>query len=190
MRIQSEAIKRPRRFQVASSAPESRAHEGALAIKRGGKNRSFGEVILARRRALGLAQGDVARLIKASIKFIGRLEANQSHLSDRTVVRLAEVLGLDRLELIFLANPEAQPLFQHHQAEASSAWKQFKQDARSQRAHGVSRQELAMLAQVTLMGDVRSARDFVYILNTIRGVQSRQGTAKVSGGAEVRRCLR
>jgi len=154
------------------------------------KTRSLGEVILARRRELGLAQGEVARLIKTSIKFIGQLEANQRRPSDGTVAKLAGALRLNRIELLFLANPEAQPLFQHHQAEASSTWKQFKQAVRLQRAHGVSRQELEMLAQVTLMGDVRSARDFVYILNTIRGVQSPQGAAKVSGGAEVRRCPR
>jgi len=166
------------------------ALEKFMGRERSGKTRSFGEVILARRRELGLAQGDVARLIKTSIKFIGQLEANQRHPCDGTVARLAEVLALDRIELIFLANPEAQSLFQHHQAEASSTWKQFKQDARMQRAHGVNSQELEMLAQVTLMGDVRSTRDFVYILNTIRGVQPPEGTAKVSGRAELKRCLR
>ena len=154
------------------------------------KTRSLGEVILARRRELGLAQGDVARLIKTSIKFIGQLEANQRHPSDGTVARLAGALGLNRIELLFLANTEAQPLFQHHQAEASSTWKQFKVDERTQRAHGISGQELEMLAQVTLMGDVRGVRDFVYILNTIRGAQSRRRKARVSGGAEVQRWLR
>jgi len=144
-----------------------------MAGKRGGKTRSFGEVILARRRELGLAQGDVARLIKTSIKFIGQLEANQRHPSDGTVVKLAAALRLNCIELLFLANPEAQPLFEHHQAEASSTWKQFKADGRTQRAHGVSRQELDMLAQVTLMGDARGARDFVYILNTVRQALSR-----------------
>ena len=161
-----------------------------MARKRGGKTCSFGEVILARRRELGLAQADVARLIKASVKFIGQLEANQRQPSDGTVVRLAGALRLNRVELLFLANPEAQSLFQHRQAEASSTWKQFKADERTQRAHGVGKQELEMLAQVTLMGDVRGVRDFIYILNTIRGAQSPQGAAKVSGGAEVRRCLR
>ncbi len=161
-----------------------------MAKERSGKTRSFGEVILAQRRELGLTQSDLARLIKASIKFIGQLEAEQRHPSDGTVVKLAGALRLNRIELLFLANPEAQPLFQHRQAEASSTWKQFKQAARLQRAHGVSRQEMETLAQVTLMGDVRGVRDFVYILNTIRGVQPRPGKAKVSGGAEVQRCLR
>ena len=190
MRIQGEAVKRPRHSRAVSIAVKSRAWKGAMAGKRGGETRSFGEVILARRRELGLAPADVARLIKTSIRFIGQLEADERRASDRTVVKLAEALRLNRIELLFLANPEAQPLFQHRQAEASSTWKQFKQAVRLQRAHGVSRQELEMLAQVTLMGDVRSARDFVYILNTIRGVQSPQGAAKVSGGAEVRRCPR
>jgi transcriptional regulator with XRE-family HTH domain len=158
--------------------------------KRVNQNRSFGATILARRRELRLTQGEVARQIKSSIPFIGQLEANLRHPSDRTVVKLAGALGLDRIGLLFLANPEAQTPCQHHQADASSTWKQFKEDERMQRAHGVSRQDLEMLAQVTLMGDVRSARDFVYILNTIRGVQRRKETGKVSSGAEVQRCLR
>src|SRR5208282_5777153 len=115
MRIQSEAVKRPRRSRAASTAVESRGCERAMARKRGGNSPSLGEVILARRRELGLAQGDVARLIKTSIKFIGQLEANQRHPSDGTVVKLAGALRLNRIELLFLANPEAEPLFQHHQ---------------------------------------------------------------------------
>ncbi len=154
------------------------------------KTRSFGEVILARRRELGLTQADVAGLVKTSVLFIRRLEANLRCPSDGTVGKLAKALKMDGIELLFLANPEAQLLFQHRKAEASSTWKHFKHDEHMQRAHDVSKQELEMLAQVTLMGDVRSVRDFVYILDTIRSVRSQPETGKVSGRAEVQRCLR
>jgi len=144
-----------------------------IARKRSCETRSFGQFIRERRNQLNLTRDELARRIKASVLFIGRLEANQRRPSDATVTRLANALGLDRGELFFLANPEAQDPVQHRQAEASSAWEQFKRDQRVQRTHAISRREIEMLSQVTLMGDVRRRSDFVFILNTIRQLVSR-----------------
>jgi len=141
--------------------------------KRSCETRSFGRFIRERRNQLNLTRDDLARRIKASILFVSQLEANQRRPSDATVSKLAKVLGLDRGELFFLANPEAQDPVQHRQAEASSTWEQFKRDERVQRVHAISGRELDMLSQVTLMGDVHRGSDFVFILNTIRQLVSR-----------------
>ena len=141
--------------------------------KRSCETRSFGRFIRERRNQLNLTRDDLARRIKASVLFVSQLEANQRRPSDATVSKLAKVLGLDRGELFFLANPEAQDPVQHRQAEASSTWEQFKRDERVQRVHAISGRELDMLSQVTLMGDVRRGSDFVFILNTIRQLVSR-----------------
>ncbi len=71
------------------------------------KQRSFGQVIRERRRQLDLTQEETARGIKTSTPYVGHLESNKRHPSNKTIARLAEVLGLDRRELFFLANPRA-----------------------------------------------------------------------------------
>jgi len=133
------------------------------------KERSFGQVIRDRRRQLDLTQEEVARRIKTSTPYVGHLESGKRHPSDKIVSRLAEVLGLDRRELFFLANPRAEALLTaHEQAESNSAWEEFRTNEQLRRVHNISGEEMEMLSRVALMGEVRSQRDFLYILNTIR----------------------
>ncbi len=136
-------------------------------------NRSFGEVIRERRRQLDLTQEEVARKIKTSIPFIGHLEANKRRPSDATLTKLADALALERSELFFLANPEARALLEQGRVQHGSTWQEFRRDERLQRVHGVNRQEMEMLSQIALMGEVRSVRDFLYILNTVRQALSK-----------------
>jgi transcriptional regulator with XRE-family HTH domain len=132
------------------------------------KERSFGQVLRDRRRQLDLTQEEVARRIKTSTPYIGHLESSKRHPSDKIVTRLAEVLGLDRRELFFLANPRAQALLSPEPGDAKSAWEDFRKDEQLRRIHNISGDEMEMLARVALLGDVKSPRDFIYILNTVR----------------------
>lgn len=133
------------------------------------KERNFGQVIRERRRQLDLTQEDVARRIKTSTPYVGHLESGKRHPSDKIVSRLAEVLGLDRRELFFLANPRAQALLTpKEEATDNSAWEEFRHSEQTRRIHNISSEEMEMLSRVALMGEVRSPRDFVYILTTIR----------------------
>lgn len=133
------------------------------------KERSFGQVIRERRRQLDLTQEEIAHRIKTSTPYVGHLESGKRHPSDKIVSRLAEVLGLDRRELFFLANPRAQALLSVRESTpASSAWEDFRRNDQMRRVHNITGEEMEMLSRVALMGEVRSQRDFVYILNTIR----------------------
>lgn len=132
------------------------------------RNRSFGEVIRERRRQLDLTQEEVARRVKTSIPFIGHLEANKRRPSDATVTKLADALSLDRSKLFFLANPAAKALLQQRKAQSGSTWEDFRRDQRLHAAHGVTEEEMDMLCRIALMGEVRSVRDFIYVLNTVR----------------------
>jgi transcriptional regulator with XRE-family HTH domain len=134
------------------------------------KTRSFGQVIRDRRRQLDLTQEEVARRISTSTPYIGHLESGKRHPSEKVVTKLADVLGLDRRETFFLANPGAKALLsqQVQSNNAASAWDEFRKDERLRRIHNITGEEMEMLSHVALMGDVRSSRDFVYILNTIR----------------------
>lgn len=133
------------------------------------KERSLGQIIRERRRQLDLTQEEVARRIKTSTPYVGHLESGKRHPSDKIVTRLAEVLGLDRRELFFLANPRAQALLSEEtESTPESAWEDFKKNEQLRRIHNITGDEMEMLSRVALLGDVRSPRDFIYILNTVR----------------------
>lgn len=132
------------------------------------RTRSFGQVIRERRRQLDLTQEEIARRIGTSTPYIGHLESGKRHPSEKVVTKLADVLGLDRRELFFLANPGAKALIQQPETSAASAWDEFRRDDRLRRIHSITSEEMDTLSHIATMGDVKSPRDFVYILHTIR----------------------
>jgi transcriptional regulator with XRE-family HTH domain len=137
------------------------------------KERNFGRVLSERRRKLDLTQQGVARRIRTSTAYVGQLESAKRHPSYKIVTRLAEVLGLDRRELFFLANPRAQELLSSEAESAADSWKDFKNNEQLRRIHKIRDDEMEMLSGIGLLGDVRSERDFIYILNTVRHVVGR-----------------
>ena len=133
------------------------------------RERSFGQVIRERRRQLDLTQEETARGIKTSTPYIGHLESGKRHPSDETLKRLAEVLGLDRRKLFFLANPRAHALLSpESKSTTDSTWNDFRKNEQLRRVHHIASDEMEMLSRVALVGNVPSAREFIYILNTVR----------------------
>jgi transcriptional regulator with XRE-family HTH domain len=134
------------------------------------KARNFGQVIRERRRQRQLTQQEVARRIRTSTAHIAHLEAGRRHPSDEVVRRLAEVLRLDPRDIYLLANPvlTAAILEPGETASRQSAWEQFRQDKPLQRLHNVTADEMEMLASVARMGEAKSPRAFIYILNAVR----------------------
>ncbi|MFZ2059884.1 MAG: helix-turn-helix transcriptional regulator [Candidatus Binatus sp.] len=132
------------------------------------KTPNFGEVIRTRRRELNLTQDEIAARIKISTPYIGHLESGKRHPSDKILTKLGEVLGLDNRELFFLANPHAQALISEPVSAEGSSWEQFQKNEKLQRIHNVTPDEMQILSQVALMGDIQSPRDLIYILTTIR----------------------
>jgi transcriptional regulator with XRE-family HTH domain len=129
----------------------------------------FGQMIRDRRRQLELTQDELARRIRTSTPYIGHIESGKRHPSDQILARLADVLGFDRRELFFLANPNAKEMLTPKvEASELSAWDEFSRDQQVHQLHQINSRELDMLSQVAMMGEVRSSRDFIYILNTIR----------------------
>jgi hypothetical protein len=79
------------------------------------------------------------------------------------------VLGLDQRELFFCANPSTERLVaEQSKSDGRSVWDEFCQDERLRKLHEITDHEMRALSEVALMGEVRSARDFLFILNTIR----------------------
>lgn len=132
-------------------------------------SRSFGRVIRERRRQLKLAQEEVARRIKMSAPYVVLLEADKRHPSGQAIVKLADVLGLDARDLFLLANPNVGSIISDHQSsEGTSAWDAFVQEEKFREIHKITDQEMQTLSHVAVMGQVRSSRDFIFILNAIR----------------------
>jgi transcriptional regulator with XRE-family HTH domain len=131
---------------------------------------TFGEVIRSRRRALGFTQDEVAVRIGTSKPYVAHLESGNRHPSDKTVARLAEVLGIDGRELFFLANPNTEAMLSSAEGQPAegSVWDQFQKDADLQSLHGITPDEMEVLRRVSLLGQFRSPRDLIYILNAIR----------------------
>jgi transcriptional regulator with XRE-family HTH domain len=130
----------------------------------------FGSVIRARRRQLDLTQEELARRTRTSVPYIGHLETGKRHPSEKMVLKLAEVLGLDARELFFLANPGTKRLISRNQESegGASTWETFSKDEKFRESHHISEQEMQALSGVSMLGEVRDPRDFLFILNTIR----------------------
>lgn len=84
------------------------------------------------------------------------------------------MLGLERRELFFLANPHTVELLKAREtSNTHSAWDEFRRNEQLRRLHKISAEEMNMLAQVASMGEVGDPRDSIYILNTVRHVLGR-----------------
>jgi transcriptional regulator with XRE-family HTH domain len=138
------------------------------------RGQTFAAVIRQRRRQLDLTQQEVARKVGTSIGYITLLESGQRHPSEKVVTKLAAVLGLDQRELFFRANPSTEFLISQPENSGNlPVWDAFCRDEALHKLYDISEQEMRALSQVALMGEVRSPRDFVFILNTIRHALSK-----------------
>ncbi len=149
---------------TASRAGKGKSN-GAIALA---KISGFGAAIRAKRRELQLTQDEVAARMKISTPYVGHLESGKRHPSDRIIAKLAEVLGLDNRELFFLANPHAEALISEPVRAEGSCWEQFQRNEKLQRIHNISNAEMQVLSEVALLGDIRSPRELIYILTTVR----------------------
>jgi DNA-binding XRE family transcriptional regulator len=127
----------------------------------------FGQIVRQRRRQLDMTQHDLARRIGTSVPYIGHLESGKRHPSDRVVLKLAQVLGLNPRELFILANPGTKVLVSPC-PERAGAWERFAANQELRRLQNITDEEMEMLSRVAMMGEVGCSRDFLFILNSIR----------------------
>lgn len=129
----------------------------------------LGEIIRKRRRQLELTQKEVARRVRISAGYVSYIELGTRHPPATIIARLAHVLGLNGRELFLLARPRAHAMLTSASGvPLRSAWEQFKKDDRLRRLHDISNREMRTLSRVASLGEVHSAREFIYILNALR----------------------
>jgi hypothetical protein len=142
------------------------------------KGRNLAQLTRERHREPGLTQRKVTRSVNASAAYVKHPESGKRHSLDEIVARMAKVLGTEDQRLYLLDNPEScQPLDRQASPSAVSGWECFRSDALLRRVYKVTPKEMEMLSQVALLGNIRSSRSFIYILNTIRLTKRAADTA-------------
>jgi transcriptional regulator with XRE-family HTH domain len=130
---------------------------------------TLGTIIRRRRRQLERTQDEVARRIGVRANYIGYLERDLRRPSTGVLAKLGKVLDLDREELFFLAHPQVRSFIHTEVADPrKSAWDQFRTNKRLHTRNNITPAELKVLQHVSALGQVRSNRDYLFILQAIR----------------------
>ena len=119
-----------------------------------------------------MTQRDLGRLTGVKASHIAYIETGKRRPSLSLVGRIADALGLNRRELLFLCHPESRYLVgasaNPAAAKPTDSWKRFASNRPLLRRNHITRAELRLLKQVSLLEDVSSYQHFIFILNSIR----------------------
>src|SRR5215813_6883430 len=117
----------------------------------------FGRLIRERRRLLNLTQEQLARRIRVSMPFVGHLETGHRRPSEKTIAKLAKVLGLDQRELFLVANPGTRDFLRSFPHDSTPvAWDQFKRNRQLYFANEMGPTEMSMLERAALLGEAET----------------------------------
>jgi transcriptional regulator with XRE-family HTH domain len=134
--------------------------------------KTLGDVVRGARAELAITQRELAARVRVKASHIAYLEGNKRKPSLSLIVRLANALGLNQRELLFLSHPEAKALVGEPRGRATSrphdAWRRFASNRRLRRRHRITPKELRVLKQISLLQDVACSSHFLFILNAIR----------------------
>ena len=128
----------------------------------------FGLITRERRVELNMTQEQVAEQVGVKPNYIGYLERGMRKPSDEICCRIADVLGLDRRGLFFLANPHLRAILDPPDEPESSAWDKFRADRMLHLRLEINEAEMALLESVNRLGEVRRPRDYLFVLSAVR----------------------
>ncbi len=131
-----------------------------------------GTLIREARHALRLTQRDLAAMVGVKASHIAYIEAEQRNPSLALLRRLADTLGLNRRELLFMIHPDAKHLTEepNHDSKPGNpdGWRQFSTNQAILRRYNITSGELKVLRQVNALGPIANPRSFLFVLNSIR----------------------
>jgi transcriptional regulator with XRE-family HTH domain len=134
----------------------------------------LGELVKSRREGLGLTQRSLAEKLGVEASHVAFIESGRRKPSLKLVARLADMLALDRQQLLVLAHPEAKELIAQQTpekpAKLSPSWRRFIENRELLARYNVTDRELRALESLSLLGTVRSAKEFLAILTLIRDI--------------------
>jgi transcriptional regulator with XRE-family HTH domain len=136
----------------------------------------LGEVVRSYREGLGLTQRSLAQKLGVEGSHVAFIESGRRKPSLKLVAPLADILGLDRQTLLILAHPEAEALVAKAKSEmprkAAPSWQRFIKSNELLVRYRITDRELRALEHLSLLGTVRSAKEFLAILTLIRDIPS------------------
>lgn len=118
-----------------------------------------------------MTQHELAVAIGVKGSHIAYIEGGQRRPSLALLGRIAETLDLNRRELLFLSHPDARHLVglpEQKLTRPNDAWRRFVSNGALLRRHKITRKELGLLKQVSLLEHVAYPVHFLFILNSIR----------------------
>ena len=105
------------------------------------------------------------------------IESGRRKPSLKLVARLADVLDLDRQDLLVQAHPEAKELIDEAKPEerrkTSPSWRRFIENRQLLARYNVTDRELRALEGLSFLGTVDSAKEFLAILTLIRDIPNK-----------------
>src|SRR5271166_117276 len=131
-----------------------------------------GTMIRNARNSKRLTQRDLGAIVGVKASHIAYIESEQRSPSLALLGRLADALGLNRQELLFLVHPDAKYLTQASAPDGPDAkadgWRRFSSNLPLLQRHRVTPAELKVLRQANSLKPISNPRDFLFILNSIR----------------------
>ena len=131
-----------------------------------------GTMIREARNSLRLTQRDLASMVGVKASHIAYIEGAQRNPSLSLLRRLADTLGLNRRELLFLIHPDAKHLTDEDTSKSANSkpdgWRRFSTNQALLRRYNITSAELKVLRQVNSLGPVSNPRNFLFVLNSIR----------------------
>jgi len=132
----------------------------------------LGEKVRSHRKSLGLTQRSLAQKLGVEASHVAFIESGRRKPSLKLVGRLADILGFDRQTLLILTHPEAKDLIadarQETRPKPAPSWQRFVKNRELLARYNVTDRELRALENLSFLGTVRSAKEFLAILTLIR----------------------
>lgn len=140
--------------------------------------RQLGDVVREARRDHGMTQRELAKLVGVKGSHIAYIEGDHRKPSLALLRKIADVLGLNRRQLLFLAHPETRYLVgdleSRPTARPADSWRVFAANRALHKRHRITPGELKLLRQVSLLEHVTYPSHFIFILNSIRQAAASQ----------------
>ena len=133
---------------------------------------NFGKYLRERRAAWGFTQRSLGSKVGVVGAHIAFLESGRRRPSLKLLSRLADVLEVDRQEMLLMAHPEAKelvgPQAEKAPKKASALWQRFVSNHSLLARYRVTARELQILEHVSLLGKVSSIKHLLAILMLMR----------------------
>lgn len=134
----------------------------------------LGHLVRTRREGLGLTQRALALRLGVEASHVAFIETGRRKPSLKLVARMADILGVDSQNLLILAHPEAKALLAEPKPETGGktapSWQRFIKNHELLARYHVTDRELQALEHLSLLGSVRSAKEFLAIVTLIRDI--------------------